>query len=39
VVPAGTVVTTGAWAGMLPAQRGDEVSVVFDGIGRAVARL
>lgn len=38
-VPAGTVVTTGAWAGMLPVRRGDEVSVAFDGIGRAVARL
>jgi 2-keto-4-pentenoate hydratase len=34
-VPAGTVVTTGTWVGALPAQRGDEVVVAFDGIGSA----
>jgi 2-keto-4-pentenoate hydratase len=38
-LPAGTVVTTGTWAGALPAQRGDEVVVSFDGIGSASLRL
>lgn len=38
-VPAGTVVTTGAWAGMLPACAGDTVTAVFDGIGSASVRL
>ncbi len=34
-VRAGTVVTTGSWVGLLLAQAGDRVEVVFDGIGRA----
>jgi len=38
-LPAGTVVTTGAWAGMLPARAGDRVEAAFDGIGRAVVQL
>lgn len=38
-VPRGAVVTTGAWAGMLPAQAGDTVTAVFDGIGSATVRL
>jgi len=38
-VPGGTVVTTGAWAGMLPAKAGDEVTAVFEGIGSARLRL
>ena len=39
VVPAGTVLTTGTWCGMLPAQTGDEVAVHFEGIGQAAVRL
>lgn len=35
VLPAGTVVTTGTWCGALEAHAGDEVHVVFDGIGDA----
>jgi len=38
-LPAGTLVTTGAWAGMLPARAGDRVGAAFDGIGRAVVQL
>ena len=38
-VPAGTVVTTGTWVGILPGQRGDHVRVVFDGIGGASVTL
>lgn len=38
-VPAGTVVTTGTWVGIVPAQRGDAVVAVFDGIGEARVRL
>ena len=38
-VPAGTVVTTGTWVGILPARAGDEVTVEFDGIGKATVRL
>lgn len=38
-VPAGTVLTTGTWCGMLPAMAGDEVEVRFEGIGEAVVRL
>lgn len=38
-VPAGTVVTTGTWVGILPAQAGDKVRVVFDGIGEASVQL
>ena len=38
-VPAGTVVTTGSWVGVLPARRGDAVIVRFPGIGEAEARV
>jgi 2-keto-4-pentenoate hydratase len=38
-VPAGTVVTTGTWCGLLDAQPGDSVRVVFDGIGEASVAL
>jgi len=38
-VPAGTVVTTGTWCGLLTAQAGDAVEVVFDGIGQARVQL
>lgn len=38
-VPAGTVVTTGSWVGLLQAQRGDSVVVSFDGVGSATAQL
>ena len=39
VLPAGTVLTTGTWCGMLQARAGDEVRVEFDGIGSATVRL
>lgn len=39
VLPAGSVVTTGTWCGLLHAQPGDEVEVVFDGVGAASVRL
>ncbi|HYF16621.1 MAG TPA: fumarylacetoacetate hydrolase family protein [Ramlibacter sp.] len=38
-VPAGTVVTTGTWCGMLHAKEGDLVHVTFDGIGEASVQL
>lgn len=38
-VPAGTVVTTGNWVGMLTARAGDLVQAEFDGIGRASLQL
>jgi 2-keto-4-pentenoate hydratase len=38
-VPAGTVVTTGSWCGMLPTTPGDRVRVRFDGIGEASVQL
>ena len=38
-VPAGTVVTTGSWVGLLEAQAGDAVRVVFDGLGEATLQL
>lgn len=38
-VPAGTVVTTGTWVGIAPAQRGDALVAVFDGIGEAHLQL
>jgi 2-keto-4-pentenoate hydratase len=38
-VAAGTVVTTGTWVGMLPAQPDDAVHVAFDGIGTASLQL
>ncbi|MBD9665885.1 2-keto-4-pentenoate hydratase [Variovorax paradoxus] len=31
--PAGTVVTTGSWVGIVPCRRGDQVAVEFAGIG------
>ena len=31
--PAGTVVTTGSWIGIVPCRRGDQVAVEFAGIG------
>lgn len=34
-LPAGSVVTTGSWVGMLPAHAGDRVEVEFDGLGVA----
>jgi 2-keto-4-pentenoate hydratase len=37
--PAGTVVTTGTWCGMLPAQPGDRVTATFAGIGDATLQL
>ena len=39
VVAAGTVVTTGTWCGLLMADAGDRVEVVFDGIGSATVQL
>ena len=38
-LPAGTVVTTGTWVGILSGQSGDHVKVVFDGIGEASVAL
>jgi hypothetical protein len=38
-VPAGTIVTTGTWCGMLPARRGEHVTVRFPGIGEAEVQL
>ncbi len=38
-VPAGTVVTTGTWCGLLDARPGDAVRVIFDGIGEASVAL
>jgi 2-keto-4-pentenoate hydratase len=38
-VPAGTIVTTGTWCGMLTAQVGDKVKVEFEGIGEAEVQL
>jgi 2-keto-4-pentenoate hydratase len=39
VVPAGTVVTTGTWCGVLPAQAGDHVRAEFPGIGSVDVQL
>ena len=39
VMPAGTVVTTGSWCGLQHAEPGDDVRVVFDGVGEARIRL
>ncbi len=39
VLPAGTVVTTGSWVGLLPAQAGDTVTVAFDGLGDVSLRF
>jgi 2-keto-4-pentenoate hydratase len=38
-VPRGTVVTTGTWCGMLPAEAGDRVRVAFEGLGEAEVQL
>lgn len=38
-VPAGTVVTTGTWCGLLRGASGDEVTVAFEGLGRVRVRL
>ena len=38
-VPAGTVVTTGTWCGMLPTQPGDRVVARFEGVGEAAVQL
>lgn len=38
-LPAGSVVSTGTWCGLLFAQPGDRVDVVFDGIGEASVQL
>lgn len=39
IVPAGTVVTTGSWVGILHAAQGDLVTVEFPGIGEASVQL
>jgi len=39
VLPAGTVVTTGSWVGLLSAQAGDAVTVAFDGLGEVSLRF
>jgi 2-keto-4-pentenoate hydratase len=39
VLPAGSVVTTGTWCGLLMAAAGDEVMVDFEGIGSARCRF
>lgn len=38
-VPAGSVVTTGTWCGLLFAAAGERVTVVFEGIGSATVQL
>ena len=38
-LPAGSVVTTGSWVGVLPARRGDTATVEFAGIGVTRLRL
>ena len=38
-VPAGTLVTTGTWCGLLNAAPGDRIEVEFPGIGRAACRV
>ncbi|MPM22452.1 hypothetical protein SDC9_68907 [bioreactor metagenome] len=39
ILPAGAVVTTGTWVGLLHAQRGDHVRVQFDGVGEVGVQL
>ena len=39
LIPAGTVVTTGTWCGLLMAEPGDSVRVVFEGIGEVSVRF
>lgn len=38
-IPAGTVVTTGTWCGLLPVPAGSHVGVEFAGIGKVALRL
>jgi 2-keto-4-pentenoate hydratase len=38
-IPAGTVVTTGTWVGILNAAAGDHVHAIFEGIGQASVQL
>jgi 2-keto-4-pentenoate hydratase len=38
-VPAGTVVTTGTWCGMLPARAGERVRARFEGVGETLVQL
>jgi len=38
-LPKGTVVTTGTWVGILDAQPGERVEVVFEGVGQASVQL
>lgn len=38
-MPAGTVVSTGTWCGLLTASPGQRVSVEFDGVGKASIQL
>lgn len=38
-VPAGTVVSTGTWCGLLEAKAEDEVGVEFDGVGKNTLRF
>lgn len=38
-VPAGTIVTTGTWCGMLQSAAGDLVTVRFEGVGQASVQL
>jgi 2-keto-4-pentenoate hydratase len=38
-VPAGTIVTTGTWCGMLPAEAGQKVTVTFEGFDSATIQL
>lgn len=38
-LPAGSVVTTGTWCGLLFAAPGDRVAVAFEGIGQAAVQL
>lgn len=38
-VPAGTIVTTGTWCGMLPAAAGQRVTVAFEDFDSATVRL
>ena len=39
VLPAGSVVTTGTWCGLLQARPGDAVRASFDGVGEAEVRF
>jgi 2-keto-4-pentenoate hydratase len=39
VVPAGAVVTTGTWCGVVPVRGGDSVVVEFEGVGRVAVRI